>query len=73
MFLPITIPRGVALTDIKRLQSHAAWYLREAARHGPAFGAKRFIRAKQRRIRLVVPTTERIDSVLRSHLEVING
>ncbi len=55
MFLPITLPRGVALTDIKRLQSHAAWYLREAARHGPTFGAKRSLRAKQRRIRAVTP------------------
>ena len=55
MFLPITLPRGVTLTDIKRLQSHSAWYLREADRHGPGYGSKRFARAKQRRLRLIGP------------------
>ena len=71
MFLPITLPKGVALTDIRRLQSHSAWYQREAIRHGPGFGAKRFERARQRRQRLIrpfTPTTARIGPVLRSHL-----
>ena len=71
MFLPITLPRGVALTDIRRLQSHAAWYHREAARHGPGFGVLRFARARKRRLRqiyAIAPATARIGSVLRSPL-----
>jgi hypothetical protein len=51
VFLPITLPKGVPLDDFRRLQAHAAWYLREAARHGPGFGAKRFARARLRRQR----------------------
>ncbi len=67
MFIPIPIPRGVSLRDAKRLRSHAEWYLREAARHGPGFGAKRFERQRRRRlrsIRVVATATARIGSVL---------
>ena len=51
MFLPITLPRGVACNDFKRLRAHAAWYLREAQRHGPGYGSKRFARQRLRRLR----------------------
>ena len=71
MFLPITVPRGVSLTDIKRLQSHSTWYLRKADRHGPALSSKRFARAKQlspdsrlRRIGPVAHATVRTGPVL---------
>jgi len=67
MFIPIPIPRGVSLRDAKRLRSHAEWYLREAARHGPGFGAKRFAQQRHRRlrrIRVVVTATARIDSAI---------
>lgn len=53
MFIPIPLPRGVSLRDAKRLRSHAEWYLREAARHGPGFGAKRFERQRRRRLRSI--------------------
>lgn len=67
MFIPIPIPRGVSLRDAKRLRSHADWYLREAARHGPGFGAKRFAQQRRRRlrqIRVVANATARIDSAI---------
>jgi hypothetical protein len=51
MFIPIPLPRGVSLRDAKRLRAHAEWYLREAARHGPGYGAKRFERQRRRRLR----------------------
>ena len=50
MFLPIPLPTGTLLTNVKRLHSHAAWYQREALRHGPTFGTVRYTRARQRRI-----------------------
>jgi hypothetical protein len=50
MFLPITIPKGIALSDIRRLRSHATWYKSQIARHGPNYGSKRFARARQRRL-----------------------
>ena len=67
MFLPITLPKGVALTDIRRLKSHSAWYLRQAARYGPAFGVKRFAKAKHRRLKTIcaiTSVTARIGPVL---------
>ena len=53
MFIPIPLPRGVSLRDAKRLRSHANWYLREAACHGPTFGAKRFAQQRRRRLRSI--------------------
>ena len=67
MFIPIPIPRGVSLRDAKHLRSHADWYLREAARHGPDFGAKRISQQRRRRlrqIRVVATATARIGSAL---------
>jgi hypothetical protein len=67
VFIPIPLPRGVSLRDAKRLRSHADWYLREAARHGPGFGSKRFARQRQRRlrqIRTVASATARIGPAL---------
>jgi hypothetical protein len=51
MSIPIPVPCGVSLRDARRLRAHTEWYLREAARHGPDFGAKRFARQRQRRLR----------------------
>ena len=49
MLIRIPIPKGVGPYDIRRLRPFAAWYLRQVAKHGPGYGAKRAARQSRRR------------------------
>ncbi len=43
----ITLPADIRIDEldgIRRLRTHAAWYLRQVERHGATYGAKRFAR-----------------------------
>ncbi len=59
MLIPIAIPHGICLTDIRRLRLHAAWYKRQIKRHGKEFETNRFAKARKRQLEhLLTETSE---------------